>query len=139
MDAFIAEQDTYMGIVAMGLLKLILLALVIERALYFAFDVKFWRDRIKSWHRSLVAFAVSLLICWYHQFDLFYLITEHDVGATAVGIVLTALVVAGGSAAAVQLMQQVFGLSREVRDATKAEQRQRLARARADSPDDPAR
>ena len=66
--------------------------------------------------KPIIAVAVALGICFYYDLDIVAAVLEPQ-GITTLGISITALIVAGGSAAAVKLFQDVLGFSKEARQA----------------------
>ena len=109
------QPEWFEGVIG-ALFQLVILSFLIERALYFVFDYSRWRDKIEGKGvRAPVAFLVSWLICWWHDFDAFAPVLDPE-GATQLGIFLTALVVAGGSAAAIKLFQDVLGFGRTAQE-----------------------
>lgn len=71
--------------------------------------------------KSFVVFIVAAIICFKYQVNVFcsLLHTGNTYSADELGILLTAGVVAGGSAGAIALFQGVLNLNKEVRDAQK--------------------
>lgn len=108
-------------VVLWGLAKLVALAMLLERALYFVFDYSLWREALEGKHvRAPIAFGVSLVVCAYYDFDVLYLLLDPLAGPSPLGIAVTATIVAGGSAAAIHLFQDVLKFSRSAREESKA-------------------
>ena len=64
----VSDAFTYL---LFALAKLVILAILLERGLYFVFDYSKWRDRIKDKGiKAPIAFAAAWLICWYYDFDI---------------------------------------------------------------------
>lgn len=111
----VAEFDAVTLRVLFGLFQVVILAILIERGLYFIFDYQLWRDRLTDKGiKAPVALGVSWLICSYHDFDVIARVI--DPGAeTKLGIFITATIVAGGSAAAMVLFNDVLKFTRSAR------------------------
>ena len=123
--------DEYTTQIFFALFQLVVLSLVLERALFIAFDIKLWRERLQSSQKALITVAISIAVCWFYDFDIMARVMETVASTSLHGIVLTGLVVAGGSASAMRLMQDFLRLSRAARDEAKAEQEKRLNEASA--------
>ena len=121
MEDALTQYDGYIIPIAFALFQLVVIALVLERALFIIFDVELWREKLTSTHKAIFTAAVSIGICFYYGFDLFARIIEISGGNTPTGMVLTGLVVSGGSSGARRLTQEFLKLSREHRDAYKKE------------------
>ena len=94
-------------------------------------------DFLGSPVKAVLTYAAALLLCMLFDFDIFTAIfpsapSKH----TSLVLWLTAAVVAGGSAGAIKLFQDVLGLSKTARDASRdareAEAQARLSKAQAD-------
>jgi hypothetical protein len=131
MPPVIEGYGDYTAQVMFAMFQLVILAFVVERALFIAFDIKWWRDRLDDGLKAVVAVGVSIGICWLHDFDILALATETEASTTTIGIILTGLVVAGGSAGAMQLMQNVLRLGRMARDQANTENAAKLVKAEA--------
>lgn len=98
------------------LVKLILFAMLLERALYFIFDYSLWRELLTG---KKVKAPITLGIAWYacthYEFDIVSPILDPIAGPTSFGIFLTALIIAGGSASAMILFQDILSFSRDAR------------------------
>lgn len=107
-----------------GLVVVVLLSFIIERALAVFFDMEKLRDRLSKYDlKPWISIVVSIAVCGFLQFDILRVLTEADVMGVKLGTVppwlgigLTGLTVAGGSAGAVKLFQDVLGLRRTTRD-----------------------
>lgn len=98
------------------LATLVIMAFLLERALALVFDHDWFRKIPEcSRYKPIIAFAVSWIVCWFYSFDVLAALLEPE-GVTWVGTLITAGILAGGSAAAVQLVQQILGFSRENRE-----------------------
>lgn len=105
------------------LVKVVVLAFLVERALAVIFDME--RVEPKLEHRDLkpvIAVAASIALCYGLEINV---VGKLAPGAPLannlewLGIAVTGLVVAGGSAGAVKLLQDVLGFRRSTRDETK--------------------
>lgn len=96
---------------------LLALSLVLERAFHFIFHFSLCRiffQRQDSWVKSLkalIVFSVSLWICITYNIDAIARIVEHKNFSNALGIGITALVIAGGSAGIRRIMFFIKTLS----------------------------
>lgn len=109
------EFDEYFIRVIVELGKLVILSMLIERGLYFIFDYSKWRDKIAGKGvRAPVALAMAWFICWWYDFDIVAALLEPQ-AVTQFGIFITATIVAGGSATAIMLFQDVMKFSRSAR------------------------
>jgi hypothetical protein len=86
---------------------LLFLSFAVERALSVLFESRLY-DRLHGLGaKSLVAAAVSFVICWSAHFDVIG-IAFHQERVTILGSAVTALVVAGGSKGVMTFMRQVL-------------------------------
>jgi hypothetical protein len=86
---------------------LLFLAFAIERALSVVFESPFY-DRLQGYGlKAIIASLIALAICWRLHFDLFAVVF-HEERATTLGMIVTALVVAGGSKGVMAFMRQVL-------------------------------
>jgi hypothetical protein len=87
----------------------VVMAFLIERALSLLFGNEHYIRHFKDKHvKELIAFAVSVFVCWYWDFDALSMIFLKDQTAL-LGFVITGGVVAGGSKGAMKLFQDVMG------------------------------
>lgn len=108
--------------IAFGLGQLVILAMIMERGLYFIFDYKLWRDALSKFAlKGPISFAVALFICWYYDYDILARVLD-PTAITDVGIVITAAILAGGSVGAITLFQDILKFSREGREQIQAVQ-----------------
>lgn len=138
----VALDEAFLRITA-ELARLVVLAFLIERGLALIFDHRWYRAYLDGrGFKAIIAFVVALGICLYYDFDVVAALLE-PTAITNAGLTITALIVGGGSAAAVKLFQDVLGFSRDAREQLKevrrleaeaekkeAEARQEEARAR---------
>jgi hypothetical protein len=149
-----------------ALFQLVVLSMLLERSLAFLFELKFsppdagvsgkWLrkkqrddsqdplvgDCLGSFFKGIVTYAAAVGLCRGFDFDVYRPIMHADLGGKASAgaswpdILLTAAVVAGGSAGAIKLFQDVLGFSKTARDAAKdareAEAQARLSRAQTE-------
>lgn len=96
-----------------ALLTLVILAFLIERGLAIVFDHPWFEKFLEGkGFKPIMAFSVSYFICWYYDFDVIAALMEPG-AITTPGLIITAAIVAGGSAAAMQLVQNIWGLNKE--------------------------
>lgn len=104
------------SVVIWMLVKLILFAMLLERALYFVFDYTLWRELLSG---KKVKAPITLAMAWYaclnYGFDIVSPILDPMAGPTSFGLFLTALIIAGGSASAMILFQDILSFSRDAR------------------------
>jgi hypothetical protein len=132
--------------------KLVVLSMMLERALAFVFEHEWFiavttrevpdpTDASKTIRKSripglkgLLALAAALGICFGYRFDVLGTLFGQS-QATRIGILLTSLVAAGGSAGAIAIFQGYLGLSKDAREAQiaarRAEAETAVAEARA--------
>ena len=105
-----------------GLFQLVILAILLERGLYFVFDYRHLRARLKG--KGLKApfvLGVAWFVCWHHDFDI--IARTIDPGSEIlIGIFLTACIVAGGSSAAMTLFHDVLKFTRGACEKIRAQQ-----------------
>ncbi|UUX49224.1 hypothetical protein NUH88_17695 [Nisaea acidiphila] len=104
---------------------LIVVSVMIERALTFLFDARPIRDfvtgkgrlrAVKPW----IALLTSVAIVFHYEVDLLKTMFEAPgAGATLAGMALTSLMVAGASAGMITLFHDVFGWSKDSREASR--------------------
>jgi len=86
-----------------ALTKLVVLAMLLERALVLLFDYRWFREKIGSLgFKSPIAFIVSWAVCGFYKFDVLGALFEGN-KTSSMGIFVTAAIVAGGSAGAITL------------------------------------
>jgi hypothetical protein len=105
-----------------SLTQLVAIAMLLERGLSFVFEYHWFKrvsDKVEG-IKGPIALGVALLICFTYRFDILAELFEPAGGsgvATAIGIIITATIIAGGSAGAISLFQGVLNWSKESRDA----------------------
>ena len=132
-------MDNYQAflIVSGALAKLAIIATLLERGLAFIFEYEWFvrlttkevqdpSDNTKkvrvnrfSGLKGLIAFLWSYLICYKYNFDVLFVVFNPDKPSPSpdqLGIVLTSLIVAGGSAGAILIFQGYLNLSKQGRD-----------------------
>ncbi len=111
----VAEFDSQTFRILYALFQVVILAMVLERGLYFVFDYRHLRDRLPGWGlKAPITLGVAWSICWQHNFDVIARIVDPG-GETAIGVFITATIVSGGSAAAMRLFHDVLKLTRAAR------------------------
>jgi hypothetical protein len=108
-------------LVAASLARLVVIAMLLERALAFLFEYYWFRLATQKLHglRAALAIALSTLVCFLYQFDIFGDLVHPSDGphaGTNAGIVLTSMVVAGCSVGFIALLQGLFDWSKLSRD-----------------------
>ncbi len=138
-----------------ALFKLVVLAIVLERGLSFVFEIRLaplrGRKRLPGQPedpmiaevfgatvKAVITYAAAFGLCFEFGFDVFgplFGVKPAD-GPPLLDVFLTAAVVAGGSAGAIKLFQDVLGMSKTARDAAREareeEAKARLAKAQSD-------
>lgn len=126
------------------LAKLVVLAMLIERALILIFDYRWYQKKLSGKGLKVpISYVVSLIICAAYKFDILSELFEPGNQST-MGIALTAAIVAGGSAGAITLFQGVLGFSKDAQakakevklaqaEASMAEAKARKERAEAEA------
>jgi hypothetical protein len=132
-------MDNYQAflIVTGVLAKLVIIATLLERGLAFIFEYEWFvrlttkevedpADKTKKIRvnrlpglKGLIAFLGSYLICNTYNFDVLFVIFNPGIQSASpdqLGIVLTSLIVAGGSAGAILIFQGYLNLSKQGRD-----------------------
>lgn len=131
MEIDLEGLTTVLGTLA----KIVVLAMLLERALAFVFEfdwvariltpAKTFTDRADTSPttpsrapglKALIAFGLSWFVCHRFQVDAFGPLFNAE--TTTSSIFLTALIVAGGSSAAIALFQGVLGFGKLARDAS---------------------
>lgn len=96
-----------------SLAKLVIFAMLLERALVLIFDYRWYKAKLDGLGLKVpIAFLVSWFVCTYYGFDVLSALFEPD-KPTPMGLFLTAAIAAGGSAGAITLFQGVFKFSKE--------------------------
>jgi hypothetical protein len=127
------ELAEFLGVMgALG--KLVVLSIILERGLAYVFEHDWYRaaftkvlpdpqDPTKQIRESRIpglrgtlALGVSLIIGFIYRFDVLGPIFG-ETGVRQIGIVITAVVVAGGSAGAIAIFQGVLNFNRDAREA----------------------
>ena len=93
-------------VILMALFELAVLAIVIERGLTFFFNWRWIRPLHGYGLRVPFAFAISFLICWWHDFDIIARILDPN-AQTLVGISISAAILAGGSRGVMEMIKQL--------------------------------
>ncbi len=97
------------------LFKVVLLAMVVERAMVLLFEWRWYERTVGGWGLKVpITYIVAAIICFRNKFDVFQAILgpEKSGEASDMGMVLTAAVVAGGSAGAITLFQGVLKMTK---------------------------
>jgi hypothetical protein len=133
-------MDNYQAFIVItgALAKLVIIATLLERGLAFIFEHEWFvrvttkevqdpsdntkkiREKRVPGLKGIVAFLGAYLICNKYNFDVLFVIfnPEHPSNnVDQLGIVLTSLIVAGGSAGAILIFQGYLNLSKQGRDA----------------------
>lgn len=136
-DSFLENVSDDFTFILWTLARLIIFTFMLERALYAIFDYSLWRDRIEGKGiRAPFTVVVAAAICHYFQFDVVYPVLDPNAGPTLFGIIITALIVAGGSQGAILLFQNILNFSREARESIeeikKAQREADLEKAKAE-------
>lgn len=99
-----------------------IVSMMIERALALFFESRLLIDKVSgNGNKEIICAIVGIAVCIYWEIDAMYVITGAGKAKTA-GMILTGLVVAGGSKASVKLFQDVMGIksgAKAERDAAK--------------------
>ena len=108
------QSSNEIGAIIVELAKLVILAMVLERALVLLFEYR-WYEKILEGKglKVPIAYIISLCVCLRMDFDILRALFEPDKSSTSLGLALTAAIVAGGSAGAITLFQGVLGFSKE--------------------------
>ncbi len=127
----------------------VVVSMVVERALGFVYDFELGGVQPFKEHptaKALIALGLAMFICFQWKIDLLrdlFTRGSEPPATTYLGLGITAMVVAGGSAGAMALFQGYLGIGREVRkaklDAEQAELSTRKLRAENDLADEEAR
>ena len=112
-------METTTNEIIFAVFQAVILALVLERGLSLIFDYRYIRNWLpERGLKAPIAFAVAWAICHQYDFNLIAVILGGDADPT-LGIIITAAVIAGGSAAVVTLMKDVFKITRQARERMK--------------------
>jgi hypothetical protein len=99
--------------VAEVLAGIVILAFVLERGLALLFETRFFIERAQGKNlKELIAFVLSVIVCWYWDFDAISMIFLKE-KTTLIGIVVTGGVIAGGSKGAIRLFKDIMGFMSE--------------------------
>ncbi len=91
---------------------LTILAVLIERSLALVFEQKYVANFLRNKAlKEVIAFLVCFFVCKFWEIDVISLMTNSQ-GTKALGFVLTATAIAGGSKASIKLFQDVIGISK---------------------------
>jgi chromate transport protein ChrA len=90
---------------------LVVLSIFLERALALVFEHR-WMIQRDNLHgkKELITFIVAFFICWKWDFDAFAVL--NNAAVTHWGMVLSAMILAGGTKGSMKLMQDVLGIKR---------------------------
>ncbi len=115
--------------VLVKLLEVLLLAILLERAFSVLFESHYYIRRLARWRiKELIAFGVSVFVCYYWQLDLITVITATGVPSLP-GIIITAAVMTGFMKGSSKLFHDVLGFgSRAYKEIHEAEPRQMVER-----------
>ena len=94
------------------LAALVILSFFLERALAVLFESRSFVKNISSkdkGFKELIAFSVSVIVCYFWKFDVFSIIFVRD-STTILGVILTGGIVAGGSKASIKLFKDFLGI-----------------------------
>jgi len=106
-----------------SLAKLVVLAMLLERALVLIFDYRWYKAKLDGFGLKVpISLFASWLICNFYKFDVLSALFEPN-KPTGMGVFLTAAIVAGGSAAAITLFQGLFKFSKDAQDSLKEAQK----------------
>lgn len=99
--------------VAEVLAGIVIMAFVLERALALLFETHYFIDHVQGKNlKELIAFVLSVMVCWYWDFDAISMIFLKE-KTTFLGVVVTAGVIAGGSKGAIKLFKNTLGFMSE--------------------------
>jgi hypothetical protein len=114
------------------LIKVVLLAFFVERALAVIYDMERVEPvLVRGDLKPVISVFVSIALCYGLKINVVGVLAAPDAALAGnlewLGIAVTGLVVAGGSAGAVKLFQDVLGFRRSVRDEAKQVEQARRA------------
>lgn len=103
------------------LVLITVVSMMTERALALIFESRRYMDKFpkgtgKGGRKEIICAIVGITVCVHWKIDAMYVITGAKETSTA-GMILTGLIVAGGSKASVKLFQDVMG----IKSSTKAQ------------------
>jgi len=103
-----------------NLAGLVVLAMLLERALAFLFEYYWFRKAVAriAGLKGAIAFLAAWMTCLHLRFDILarlFRAESGEAGISGIGLLLTAAVLAGGSAAAMTLFQGVLRFGRDAR------------------------
>ena len=107
------EVDNQFFGLLLVLLKLVILSMLLERAMIILFEWRWYEKFLGG--RGLkvpITYIVAWTICTTLEFDAFLTIIQPGQAATNMGMYLTAAVLAGGSAGAITLFQNVLRMTK---------------------------
>ena len=118
-----ADFDALTFRIVYGLFQLVIIAILLERALYFIFDYRYLRKGLEGKGiKAPIALCAAWFVCWHHDFDI--VARTIDPGSeTQIGILITSSIIAGGSSTAMMLFQDVLKLTRSARDEVRAQKK----------------
>ena len=106
---------------AAGLAQLVVIAFLLERVLAFVFEYH-WMKALTDRYNGIkgpLALGLAWLVCYLYNFDVLAMLfapRDAEPVPTQLGVVITAGIVAGGSAGAISLFQGVLNFGKESRD-----------------------
>lgn len=109
-----------------ALAKLVILSMLLERSLAVLFDYRWLRPISGYGLKVPIAILTSWIICYSYQFDILSQLFEPN-QVTALGLFMTALIIAGGSAGAITLFQSIFKFSRDAQQQLKLVRQEELS------------
>lgn len=90
------------------LAAIVILAFLLERALALLFENRWWLDRFDDKiSKELIAFGLAAVVCWLWKFDALSMIVLTG-KTTAVGELISAAAIAGGSKASIKLFRDIL-------------------------------
>ena len=109
-----------------GLITLIILSMLIERALSIVFEHRLFIKKFdKKGLKEIIAFIVSFAVCWIWQFDIISMVLVADT-TSHVGEFITAAVIAGGSKGSIKLFNDIMDLKSTAKRNQENEDKQNL-------------
>ena len=123
-NLFHIDWDQFFEVLA----AVVVLAFVVERALALLFEHRwFVKNFDEKGLKEPIALIVSLVVCWYWDFDLVSVLLKADKISFG-GEFLTAAVIAGGSKASVKLFTDLLGVHSQAAKAAKEVKEAKAAR-----------